>query len=251
MSILYISTFSQKLYDFCGRQMLESFLRTQSGDILIAHNNVDLITDPRIIPINLDGSTFYQNILNTNEDIIDISLGGSCEKDLDVDILPIWGSRFNFRWPHFFCKIAAIYEALLLKQYTKFIFIDADCEFKKTIPTVYLNNFAKYRFVYLLGEARKNTGNSIETGFLYFDVYSNTVYDTINCFATGDFRKFDRMDDGYIFRKMLDKNIRRGELTLDLAQNHMAATKDILPYTPLSSYLIHKKGTVKKELGIS
>jgi len=82
--LLFVTSFTEKMYEATGRSMIESFLSTESeGRMLICTEKVDLIAlnSEKFSIYDLDDSEWLKQWLNENSDIIPKSLGGVAEDE--------------------------------------------------------------------------------------------------------------------------------------------------------------------------
>ena len=213
--ILYVTSFNKKLYEATGKNMIESFVKWKvEGDLLI-----------------------------TFEDSLDLEIPKHKKF--------LFHNLFNTRAASGFRKIVAI-RASLDKGYDKIIFVDSDSVFKMMITENYVEEVLEGNSMfYHLGKLRRKNDMGIESGFIGWDLnnggreYLNLV---INSFDSGEFRKYTRWDDGYVFRMIVEENpqIKTKDLTKDLE-----STIEVVPNGPFKNFVTHHKGVHWRQHGVA
>jgi len=264
--ILYTTTFNKKLFDATGQQMISSFFNSEiEGDLLIAYEDDienELPLNDKTILFSLDRDEFLQNWLEKNKDFIPVEHGGTypgncnCEELIELSseshryghLDKCLNMGFNRRSSLWFRKIAAMNHALKLseeKGYSKVVFIDSDVVFKNKITEEFMNKvFGNNGFFFHLGTHRKRIGTGIESGFIGFSK-DNRGFEflqiVIDSFTSGDYRKYDRWDDGYVFRKVWEEH---PEIpSRDVVGPHaMKPFSHVVRYGIFAKYLTHDKG---------
>jgi hypothetical protein len=103
-----------------------------------------------------------------------------------------------------------------------------------------------------LGTHRKRIGTGIESGFIGFS-NDNKGFDflqiVIDSFTSGDYRKYDRWDDGYVFRKIWEEH---PEIpSKDVVGPHaLKPFSHVVRYGIFAKYLEHDKGSHTRRYGI-
>ena len=270
-NILYVTSFNKKLFDVTGRAMIRSFLGAEiEGDLLVTYEDdiKDEIPDSeKISLLKLETYDFLNDWLETNRDVIPVEHGGDY-KGCECDKLPASeqynrghvrrcpNMGFNRRACLWFRKIAAMNHALKLseeKNYSKIVFIDSDVVFKNKITEEFMNKvFANNGFFFHLGTHRKRIGTGIASGFIGFSK-ENRGFEflqiVIDSFISGDYRKYDRWDDGYVFRKIWEEH---PEIpSRDVVGPHsLKPFSHVVRYGMFAKYLEHDKGSHTRKYGI-
>jgi hypothetical protein len=261
---LYVTSFNKKLFDATGKAMIQSFLSSKiEGDLLVTHEDDIAKEIPKadtISLLKLEDYEFLNHWLRENKDIIPTEYGGEMEgcgcKDIPpnkhyykdhIKRCPNLG--FNRRASLWFRKIAAMHKALSVskdKGYERIVFIDSDVVFKKTITDEFLDKiFKSAGFFFHLGIHRKRIGTGIESGFIGFSK-NNQGFDflqiVINSFITGDYRKYDRWDDGYVFRKIWEEHPEIPSKDV-VGPHQLKPFSHVVRYGMFAPYLEHDKGS--------
>ena len=248
MKILYVTTFNNKLYNATGRDMIESFVKYKTeGDLLIAHEDgLDAVIPHhrKFIFHDLEQDNFLSSWLKENEDIIPVELGGKFEGVYEEK------TKFNQRASQWFRKIVALNAAMDNKSdYEAIVFLDSDTVVNKHLPGSKIEEiFSGHSMFYHLGPHRKKSGTGIESGIIGFNLKEEGVLllsIVINKFRSGEFRKYLRWDDGYVFRMVVEEytNIATRDI-VDVQENN------VVEHGPFAEYLVHKKGIHWKRHGL-
>ena len=255
MNILYVTSFTARMYELTGTLLLESFLRTNSDGNLLICREGELgtlkQTSERVTQYDLGQSQFLKDWLAVNRDLVPVSLGGTasaCQCDGPDD--PWTGHQqgcvfqwFNKNASRWFRKIVSLDFALSDTHCDAIIWIDCDCQFLKKLPsTVFEKLFENTSVLY-----HKSLDRSVvETGVIGFkcDFGGRTLLErVINRFRSGEFRQDLRWDDGYQFQIVIDasKDVRSKDLgkRADPQEHGMG---HVLPSGPLGEYIRHLKG---------
>ena len=268
---LYVTSFNKKLFDATGKAMIQSFLSSKiEGDLLVTHEDDIAKEIPKadtISLLKLEDYEFLNHWLRENKDIIPVEYGGEMEgcgcKDIPpnkhyykdhIKRCPNLG--FNRRASLWFRKIAAMHKALSVskdKGYERVVFIDSDVLFKKSITDEFLDKiFNSAGFFFHLGIHRKRIGTGIESGFIGFS-RDNQGFDflqiVINSFITGDYRKYDRWDDGYVFRKIWEEHPEIPSKDV-VGPHQLKPFSHVVRYGMFAPYLEHDKGSHTRRYGI-
>ena len=277
---LYVTSFNKKLFEVTGKSMVESFLNTKmEGHLLITYEDdisKEIPKADNITLLNLEDYKFLNDWLETNKDIIPKEYGGEMEgcgcKDIPpnkhyykdhIKRCPNLG--FNRRASLWFRKIAAMNHALEMatsedyenhpdeENPQRIVFIDSDVIFKNGISDDFLDKaFKNVGFFFHLGTHRKRIGTGIESGFIGFS-RDNQGFDflkiVIDSFTGGDYRKYDRWDDGYVFRKIWEEH---PEIpSKDVVGPHpLKPFSHVVRYGMFAKYLEHDKGSHTRKYGI-
>lgn len=273
MSVLYLTSFGPDLYAGTGKKMLESFGRVRTSErILVCYENTEL-GDPKdpfgqvlqqypfVDLYNLGLDRFLLDWLAKNKDIIPEHLGGKARKcncpgtgDFSQPAKRhsrhrprchwSWMNRNASRW---FRKVAA-WRVASCKLANYIMWVDSDTEWRK-IPTE--KDLAKIASGHAMCYARRHR-TAIESGILLFNNQSSRrpgwgiIDDVCRRYTSGDFRQYDRWDDGYILTTVMLEN---QEACLDLVPKVWPAgrkeTNNVMPTTVWSTggYVEHYKGS--------
>ena len=198
------------------------------------------------------------DVFKVNEDWIEDFLKTSPLKDCHK-----MGSRggfddqyFNRNAIYWFRKIAAMHRALDIskeKGYERIVFIDSDVVFKKSITDEFLDKiFSNAGFFFHLGKHRKRIGTGIESGFIGFS-NDNRGFEflqiVIDSFTSGDYRKYDRWDDGYVFRKIWEEHPEIPSKDV-VGPHQLKPFSHVVRYGIFAKYLEHDKGSHTRRYGI-
>ena len=268
---LYVTSFNKKLFDVTGEAMVQSFLRAKiQGDLLVTYEDDIEKKIPKadsISLLKLEGYDFLNDWLENNKDIIPVEYGGEMEGCDCKNIPPnkhyykdhIQGCPnlgFNRRASLWFRKIAAMHRALDIskeKGYERIVFIDSDVVFKKSITDEFLDKiFSNAGFFFHLGKHRKRIGTGIESGFIGFS-NDNRGFEflqvVIDSFTSGDYRKYDRWDDGYVFRKIWEEHPEIPSKDV-VGPHQLKPFSHVVRYGIFAKYLEHDKGSHTRRYGI-
>jgi len=220
-----------------GKSMITSFVMWKTeGNLLITHE--DKIHDGikkhrKFLFYDLEKDPFLHDWLEANKDIIPVEHGGTFTGK--------FADKFNKRAACWFRKIASI-NAALKCGYDRIIFVDSDSVFKRQLTEEYVDQvFDGHAMFYHLGKMRIERDMGIESGFIGWDLnnggreYLQYVMDS---FVSGDFRKYRRWDDGYVFRMIVDEHpeIRTKDVVKDLE------FMNVVGPGPFGNLVTHNKG---------
>lgn len=247
MKILYVTTFNQRLYDATGKHMIESFVRHKTeGDLLIAYEDgLDKVIPHhrKFIFHNLETDSFLSSWLKDNEDVIPTDLGGTFEGEYKGK------AKFNQRASQWFRKIVALNRAMDLKGYNAIVFLDSDTTINNNLTSSKIEEiFDSKSMFYHLGPYRDESGTGIESGIIGFNLNEKggiLLACVINKFRSGEFKKYIRWDDGYIFRMVVEENTQIP--TRDLVN---VRENDVVEHGPFAEFIVHKKGVHWKKYGM-
>lgn len=238
-----VTSFDKRIYDISGSKLIYSYIKN-----VIKNKNIQFhIFTEGIIDINInrediffhkieDSDYFNKWILN-NKKIIPIKYNGICEKPLPY---------FNHRASLFFRKVASLYEAYNLKiNHEKIIWLDADIIISSEINYKFINNYFNnnYELYYFQGSYRRNYNRhlkdphkkkGIESCLLIFNKEFNILNEWIN-FYESDFLKYNRWDDGWILKIVLENTKYK---SLDIGGN----LDNPLAKSELAEMFLHNKG---------
>lgn len=263
--ILYVTSVTQKLYEISGKYMLQSFVNCQTdGDLLITYEdeqgvdfpnklrndveNLSSKTKSKIHLYDLTYDAWLHEWVNNNKDVIPPEYGGTCVA-YDNKIKDEWGTNFNRQAARWFRKIVSlnyvinnIYDKHYRKYYDVLVLLDCDVVFKKYLPSsLVLQTLGEYEVFYHLGINRRQRQTGIEAGFMGFRLPSRFLPIVFDCYQTGNYRKYERWDDGYIFRVLLDEH--PNIASCDVVRPHIEQCgAHVIPHGPFADYVIHNKG---------
>ena len=266
--ILYVTSFNSHLFKICGRTLIQTYLTMPQVDhpILITYEDIVLsqlqavmnqyLHKDKVLYYDLEEDGWLEQWLDANRDIIPETMGGEgkeCNCPLGDDkwrtVDHIKGcprTYYNFRASQWFRKVAALAYALSL-NYDIIIFVDADIEWLKPIPdSKILEAFGDdYGVFYHLGDTRRERDLGIESGFIGFKKDTggfDFLRKVIATFDTGEFRKYERWDDGYIFKKIVEECPQYKTRDLVVGQTK---PKKCMEYGIFNEYVRHNKGVHK------
>ena len=263
---LYVTTFNKALYEATGKRLIETFnkyiCKNGYGDahLLIAQedNVYDSDTTHLILHdiLNLESYNWLNDWLKKFDHIIPVEYGGSMPNECDCKNLPVAkhfykdhvrrcpNLGFNRRASKWFRKVAALHDAVHNFDYERIIFVDCDAYFKQELPESYLDKvFGDNDVIFHLGEHRKRLGTGIESGFIGFQGkggrdFLQLVFDS---YESGDFQKYDRWDDGYIFRKKWEEHPEFKYRDV-VGPHKLKPFSHVVRYGLFSKYIEHDKG---------
>jgi len=270
MKVLYVTSVNKQLWNICGSALVESFLSVKvNGNLLVTYENnlsnvviktANSYSDPSPIMLyNLDNDKILSKWLDDNKDIIPKELGGlvgPCNCKLGKDIWKTCDHKkgclrtyYNFRASQWFRKIIALKYALTLSEFKMIVFVDADVTFLQQIPKpLLLEAFGDTGMFYHLGEKRRKVDLGIEAGFIGWREKHQgfeLLQLMIDYFLDGRFRKYERFDDGYVIKKVIEENPQYP--TRDLVKNQKGP-KEAIQHGLFSSYIRHNKGKFKYKI---
>ncbi len=253
-----MTSFNDKLYRATGYRLLKTHRRHSIKEkLLITFEGLsqeEIISDPHFLFFDLQHSAMLHQWLLKFQEYIPLNLGGKAKKCNCVikEEKDKWfghkqgcpHSEWNRRASQWFRKIVSLAHALELTP-KKIIFLDCDVMFQQNITLKTWNGiFSKHGIIYHQGPYRNKSGNGIESGVIGFQEVGggyDYLRNVINCFLSGEFLKYKRWDDGYIFRMILDKTPKE-----KLARRDMVVwerkTSHVVNLGLLRSSLRHDKG---------
>jgi hypothetical protein len=274
MKILYVTSFSKPLYSASGHLLLQTFIKQNIGDLLVAYESFDF---PKIANnlkyealkhTNIMEYSFLKEWLNNNKKYIPTFFNGSAidpsialmpnmDKNMQKKIFTYWNKKASL-W---FRKVAALHYAVSMysKDYDAIIWIDCDCIFKEKIPEItFQKMFDRFDVFYHQGQYRNNKDFGFETGFIGFK--SGNGYEVIDMvskfYNTQNYLKLKRWDDGYVFKIIIEGLIKNNKINaIDLVNNNNKNGKrlDAINKGIFEKYIIHNKGIHKtlKHMGFN
>lgn len=252
MKILYVTTFNKSFYELCTHNLINTFIQNVDGTLLACYEE-DIPRMPaheKIIYKNIDEDKFLLSWINDNLDIIPEQYGGSMKSKFVQGTVEM----FNFRASKWFRKVVALNNALeIYDEYDALILIDADSRIKKELTSEKIMSiFKDSDIIYHLGMFRKKQplegGAGIESGVVGFrgEDGKELLGRLINKFRDGGFREYDRWDDGYVLRKVLEES--EDLNSRDLVKNVAMPSTRVVEFGPFNDYVFHDKGKTTREI---
>ncbi len=254
MALLYVTSFSKKLYDISALKFINSYINQKIKEkILVCYEDFDYLSpnQNQIITYNLNNDNFLNSWLIRNKDIIPQELGGEATPSNNPKVYDPDG--MNFRTSQFFRKIVSLKYALDIygEQYDYIIWIDCDTVFRRYLPKEYvIQQFQDCGTFYHQGGIRESVDGGFETGFIGFqkNYGGYELLDRIiECFDQGTFRQYRGWFDGYVIKKVIQESndIPSRDLTPDSIRCHV-----ILWDSPFRQYIYHDKGRHRRNNAI-
>lgn len=247
MLIHYVTSFSKKLYETTGKNLVKSYAKFQvklgEPNWLLQYSEDDSANRP----INPEYLNWY---LQTFKHLIPPNLGGTAsprcgcreEKHKPGCHNTLW-NRNAYRWFHKVAAIKTWLDSLNSSNTPDYmVWLDCDCYFKQHLPNSVIEDLcAGFDCCYLKGTKRE----AIESGILIFNMRhtenhygSDVIQSWFNWYKLSWFLKEHRWDDGYILTQVIKKG---GWDGADLvAGKAIGRPADDCPLTP---YIGHNKGT--------
>lgn len=258
-NIVYCSTFDKKLFDAVGKTFLRSFAkRRPEGDLVICYEDDIAQQIKEVVPFAylycLNNDKFLHNWLSDNADVIPVKYGGQFTGCKCHELPPIKhyyknhirrcpGLGFNLRAACWFRKVACFNYVKSL-NYPILFFLDSDTVIKKYIPQSFVEDvFGDAVMFYQLGRHRKKTGTGIESGLCGWKKEGYWFIDKfIECYTSKKYRFYDRFDDGYVLRKVLEETPEIN--AIDIVKPHSLRTGGhVTIHSVFANYIEHFKGS--------
>ena len=244
-----ITTFNDKLYNFSGKGLLKSIQKHLPNEKVIIYEELNDIKNageiilPEYELINIKSLNKLKEMLELQNDVIPPKFGGSATKT--------YGCKFwNKRWFGWFMKVLMAHDAICNKNLDGFVvFVDSDIRFMKNFNDDILARLTNKKPISFF----KGTRAAIESGLVVVDANheeSVKFYERyMNFFLSGDFKKLDRWDDGYVFRKIWEEH---PEIpSKDVVGPHpLKPFSHVVRYGMFAKYLEHDKGSHTRRYGI-
>lgn len=245
--VLYVTSFTHKIYEKTGKTLINTYFKTnQTGDLLLCHEKMPPnFSYPTLLTYNLEKDEYLNTWLTNNKDIIPTELGGLATKESHPELYDdTIVSTNNYRASKFFRKVASLKYAVDTygKQYEWIVWIDSDCQFKKSIPIkIYDNLGKKHGYFYFMGNRIKHERYGVETGFIGFNISTGlqVLQEWIDIFSDKKYKKYTRWDDGYVFLMILKERKFRGGI--DIGKQNKSNNPINSPQT-FYPYISHDKG---------
>lgn len=235
----FITTFNDKYYRASGKQMLATLREfVPDADVLVYEElDEETITEPSV---KVDELPEFHLVLENNRDVIPVDMGGDGTAEL---------KGFNRRWFGWFRKILAEHDALTRNTYDGItILLDTDVRMVKPITDAWVEE-RLHRPVGVFQGDRP----AVEAGVVVYDGRQQLAVDYIThlmgLFTSGEFRKIDRWDDGYMMTQAINN---MPESAIDFAEGlyqvehtnsngHMTGGH-VIPQTEWGAIFEHDKG---------
>lgn len=263
MTVAWITSFSNDLYEATGKKLISTFESSNScGKLYVAAERVPNLatTKPEAVVQLPDpgDSTYLQKFVSDNKSVIWHEFGGSwkgpckCpnpknpkDKRHKPKCPSSWFCKHSIRWFRKIIAIKSFFDAAYL-GYTHVIWLDSDVVFKtKVDDSTAVSWFKGHNIFFLKGPKRKVW----ETGIFGFEKPKGLEF--INCvfdyYMSGAFREQPRWDDSQILQTVATKNSQFSKIDLATSASGHA---DVVPHSPLRNYLTHNKGTHGRGLGL-
>lgn len=260
--VLYLTSVNPAIYAASGKGMVASFVATKTeGSLLVSYEGGGEAADlckkyPNVLGYDLEQSSFLASWLQANADVIPERLGGKYKKCTCPNPsnphskshrpgCP--GAWFNAHASRWFRKIVTLDEALGISSgYDIFVWVDADCRFKKRLTAETVLGFFKGAAVFYLKSVQRLAPESGVLGFHLERGGAEFIENVVARYRSGLFRKSPRWDDGYQF----GEEIKAGTCKcVDLA-TRATGHADVVCNSPLAPYIDHDKGKHSRVLGI-
>lgn len=255
---LFVTSFDDRMYEMSGKKLIETFTKLNPKYYLVVcyeKMKNELPKHPQILPYKMEESKFMNDWLKTNENDIPVEYGGKATEENNPNLFKSYFNKSASKW---FRKIVAIDHAI--KIYGTFfkyvVWLDADCYARSPLPESLMDNILKnHDFMFHLSPKRRQSKLGIESSILGFK--NNTGYKFMNIvsnkFKEGTFKQYNRWDDGWVFREVVDEEVKKNEKRnpkdtikfLDLVGNipvKMMKMSEVVPYGPFRDYFVHEKG---------
>lgn len=262
--VLYVTSFNKDMYDMSGGKLLDTFVKfNKKSYMLVCYEGMKLENkNHQIVSYNLANSQFLNNWLKENEKDIPTEYGGKATPENNKDLFNNYFNKAASKW---FRKVVSIDYAVKTygHLFNYVVWVDADCYAIKTIPKQMVDlAFGTNHVIYHLSSKRRRNKQGIESGIIGFKKGLGYKFMDIvsQKFKSGEFRKYSRWDDGWVFREVVDEetvnNKKRDEKDkikmLDVVghvPDNQIVRSEVIPYGPFKPYLIHEKGKHNKLRG--
>lgn len=277
--MIFITTFTKEIYNFCGERLLQSFIDTGNSELhklfVFFENEDDLYTEyyPQWLVKWANNESFtFVNLMNY--EIAGVNIIDLVDKQLSNKIEHVneYSSPRSVKW---FRPVAAIHYMSHLIDDEMFCSIDADCIFTNKVSEEYLNTLiGKYNVTFLGREhfnimrhgAYDANGNYIhtntvpatdadrhtETGFIGFNMPMEGTRQFIernfNYWVGGDILNLKFKTDCHTFdatRKELD--LKYNNLCEPMGEISPIGSR-VIEASAVGQFLTHHKGTIGPNL---
>jgi len=245
--VVYITSFSRKIYETSGKDLLASHAHNKIPSQIIAYSENVI---PGIRQLNTE---VLQKFLTTFSDYIPKDFGGKSRKcncqgsHKHGCHWSLW-NRNAFRWYH---KVATLVQCLsdIPKETKYLVWMDSDCRFIAQNTTQQVaNTVGGWDAAYLQGATRE----AAETGFIVFNLKlhgAEVIQEWDARFWSKQFLNDHRWDDGYQFTRLIQTT---NFSFRDMVAGLTGCKKVIVGRCPLiNNFVQHNKGIhAKSGLGI-
>lgn len=254
---LYVTSFDKIMYEMSGKLLIDTFTKLNPTYYLaVCYENMDFKpSNSQLLPYDMKESTFMKEWLKTNENDIPKEYGGLATKENNPELYNSYFNKYASKW---FRKIVSIDYAIHKygDMFKYVVWLDADCYARSSISLEIVEKiFDNNDVIYHLSQKRKELKLGIESsilgfrkglGYNYMDIVSNK-------FKDGTFRLYSRWDDGWVFKEVVDEEIKNNETRkakkvikfLDLVGSidlKKMRHSEVVPYGPFRDYFVHDKG---------
>lgn len=272
--MIFITTFTKEIYNFCGKRLLESFIETSNSQshrlFVFFENEDDLYTENYpdwLVDWANEPSMTFVNLMNYEFNgirIIDFVDGTLSPK---INHVNEYSSPRSVKW---FRPVAAIHFANELIE-ESFCSIDADCIFTSEVKEEYLNDImGKYNITFLGREkfnimrhgAYDQNGNYVhtntvpatnadrhtETGFIGFNLLMDGTREFIkrnfDYWISGDILNLEFKTDCHTFdATRQEMNLKYNNLCESMGEVSPIGSR-VIEASAIGQFLIHHKGTI-------
>ncbi len=241
-NLIFCTTFNQKLYDFSGKKMLESWKNTGSeGEWwCFSEDMPTTIYDKKPSIINTKECRLLVDFVEKWKNVIATEYGGNQDKWVCEDPKICDYNRQFMRWFYKVIALSYIKEVVGTKQLI--VFVDCDSTFiKKVTYDTVVQIIDKHDYTYVMGKFRRENKKGIESGLMTFTGDGFKVIDLCyEKYISGGFLQYRRWDDGYVWHQILCENPEIKHM--DLAGKILNPGGDPAGMTAWKNYIVHNKG---------
>lgn len=248
MSLIFLSSWSDKLYEVSGKHLLDSYMKFGP----ISESSFVYYDDYYIESLPTFKVWFEQN-----KDIIPDYFGGlakpcDCRKphsrqdrDHFLGCRYSWWNRNVYRWVK---KVFALNECILNQKPSTIIWLDSDCFFQKKVTLQEIDNwFGDSDIFYFKGPQRKIEEMGI-VGYRTHSIFVKSfIEEYLDIYMSNQFRKLRRWDDCYSFQKL---RLRNGRLLFRDLGGNVTEMGDVISNSVIGPYITHDKGRHGRKLGL-
>tara|TARA_B110000977_G_C11091282_1_gene496980 strand:+ start:1844 stop:2623 length:780 start_codon:yes stop_codon:yes gene_type:complete len=249
--VLYFTTCNKILYKASCKLLIQSFIKySNKNDLLyVFHENVEnFITHSKITYINVDKCEIYTRWFDNFKHIIPEKYGGLAKPENDQRLQIGLAVKWNQKACLWFWKIVAYKSIIkyLSQDISHWVFLDSDTRFISSLDSDFFEKNCPCALNYHLGKFRKGIHidrcAGIESGIV---VFKNTSYtfailkDLVDTFTSGDFLNYERWDDGYILRMIVQKPVNSLHC-MDIVAK--ANEKNVIGVGPFAGKIVHDVG---------
>lgn len=242
-NLIFVTSGTEKMYNFNGKKLLTSFLNYTNYKIIYFTENFNLdIENERIISVKLENYKYLLTWLHNNRNIIPKKYKGNCPNDDKIFI----NNPYNDKTCLWFRKIASLHYVyhnyLTTKKFNGMIWIDNDCEILNNINKNLIKNylFNEKEIFICMGKQRKKDKRGVESGFWGIKNNFSFLEDIFDTYNSKNYKKSLYWGDGHIMGFLIEKNKNKYSIN-DLSKNSNTGNV-ILNTEPLNKYIVHHKG---------